>query len=71
MSSEVMNNRDLRDIIWSFLRKFPKAQCYSCEKICAWDKPIHVYYKVKIDDTIKVKCLDCFWMGLLESCVIS
>ncbi len=44
MSLDVMNNDDLRRIIWSFLRKKAKLSCNVCEKVIIWDKKIRCAY---------------------------
>ena len=44
----VMNNNNLRNIIFSFLRKYPKKRCNICECICIWDKDVKKYLKVNL-----------------------
>lgn len=34
----VMNNEDLRSIIFSYFRKKPEKICVTCQKICVWNK---------------------------------
>ena len=43
-----MNNNNLRNIIFSFLRKYPKKRCNICECICIWDKDVKKYLKVNL-----------------------
>ena len=64
--NKVMNNNDLRKIIFSFLRKNPKKRCNICECICIWDKDVKKYLKVNlleastnINSQCEVFCLDC------------
>ena len=34
----VMNNNDLRNIIFSYFRKKPEKICVTCQKVCVWNK---------------------------------
>jgi hypothetical protein len=34
----VMNNKDLRGIIFSYFRKKPEKICVTCQRICVWNK---------------------------------
>ena len=39
MSSKiVMNNNNLRKIIFSYFRKKPEIVCHKCNKVCKWNK---------------------------------
>lgn len=67
-----MNNRDLRGVIWSFLRKKPKARCYNCDKVCVWDKKLlYMYYTENHNNGKRVVCLSCWWTRLSNMCSIS
>ena len=44
--SKVMNNRYLRWIILSYLRKEPKIICMFCKNVCVWDVKVKNYYQV-------------------------
>lgn len=64
MSSLVMNNNDLRGIIFSYFRKEPKVICGSCKKVCIWDnKIIRRYIEIPVKDHFVVykQCLECHW----------
>jgi hypothetical protein len=41
-----MNNNDLKNIIFSFLRKKPKLVCMFCECVCVWDSKVKNYHQV-------------------------
>ena len=73
MSFEVMNNKDLRHVIWSYLRKEPKVKCYDCGVICVWDKKmINVYYTEYIDDHMpRYICMQCYWTNIVDLCLLS
>jgi hypothetical protein len=72
MSLAVMNNSDLRRVIWSYLRKKPKIKCYKCNRVCVWDKKtINTYYEYYITNFIEFDeyiCWNCYWTNL---CTIS
>ena len=61
----VMNNKDLRKLIFSYLRKYPKKVCFICERVCVWDKKVRDFLTVKllqleVDELNKdVYCNDC------------
>ena len=63
MSFNVMNNMDLRRVIWSYLRKEPKIKCYTCNCVCVWDKKVRNYVELNyypwnmIGDTL---CYECY-----------
>lgn len=73
----VMYNSDLRNIIFSFLRKDAKKKCFTCNKVCVWDKKIVDYieapiipYKFIIDDKdndIVCYCMSC-WAEKSSTC---
>ncbi len=60
---KVMNNYDLRRIIFNYLRKYPKVRCSYCPKICVWDKKrINDYTETKVKYGYKVVfCSDCIY----------
>ena len=73
MSFNVMNNTDLRGVIWSYLRKEPKIKCFDCGIICVWDKKIinHYYTEHITDYSPKHICMKCYWTNLIDMCVLS
>ena len=44
MSHEVMNNNDLRRLIFSFLRKKEQLNCGGCNRVLIWDKKVCDFY---------------------------
>lgn len=59
---EVMGNSDLRRLIWSYLRKNPKRECFFCNKVLVWDKKkLDLHFIIPIlDDTVYVyECVEC------------
>ena len=57
MSSDVMNNNDLKRYILSFLRKKAKLYCYVCKKVLIWDKKVREpYYVVNCGESICQTC---------------
>ena len=74
MSFNVMNNMDLRRVIWSYLRKEPKIKCYKCNCVCVWDKKIiNAYYEHYVTSFIESDgyiCWSCCWFDLLDLCTI-
>ena len=72
MSFDVMNNTDLRGVIWSYLRKEPKIKCNQCDIVCVWDKKIINHYYT--EDMLNIRiytCIECYWTNLLDICVLS
>ncbi len=68
MSEKVMNNFDLRNIIFSYFRKKPEIICQKCKKVCIWDKKIiRKYIEIPILDytVIYYQCTDCYWGSTL------
>ena len=64
MSFKVMNNDDLRRIIFSYFRKEARVICCSCKKVCIWDKKIiRRYTQIPVRDHFIVykQCLECHW----------
>lgn len=62
MSEMVMNNPDLRGIIFSFFRKKPKIICSTCNKVCVWDKKIinnYIEIPTKDNSIIYNQCINC------------
>ena len=41
---KVMNNNDLRRLIFSCLRKHAQLNCGSCDKVLIWDKKVCDFY---------------------------
>ena len=69
MSEKVMNNNDLRNIIFSYFRKEPEITCQNCKKVCVWDKKIiRNYMEIQILDhtIIYYQCVDCYWSATLR-----
>ena len=73
----VFEINDLRNIIFSFLRKEAKKKCFSCKKVCVWDNKIIDYieapiipYKFIIDDKdneLVCYCMIC-WAEKSSTC---
>ena len=57
--NKVMNNDDLRRIIWSYLRKTPFRQCNECNCVIMWDENIYIRSFVTIEDN-NFCCYHCF-----------
>lgn len=59
---DVMNNNDLRGVIWSYLRKEPKEMCVVCKKVCVWDKTVsdHIFVNIYQHNKTEVVCTDCW-----------
>jgi len=80
--SKVMNNSDLRRIIWSYLRKLPKITCMYCDSVCVWDNKVKEYYEVPFfyynisyhsENTLykkNVYCKDCSHLHVSPECKI-
>ena len=60
---DVMNNKDLRRIIWSYLRDKYYNKCMKCDKVCSWNKNRQELEYVKW--TGFVNCYKCFREGFL------
>ena len=56
---DVLNNHDLRKIIWSYLRKTPYKTCYECGCVCMWDENKTITDYINLGDNI-VSCCRCF-----------
>lgn len=59
---KVMNNNDLRHLIFSYLRKKPRIACLTCGKCCVWDKKIvnkYIEYKY-LNEKYKYDCIECY-----------
>ena len=76
---KVMNNNDLRRLIWSYLRKEAKISCRNCKLVCVWDKKkvnTYYYFSGMVEDEITniYYCKKC-WLDILPSmpfpCLIS
>jgi hypothetical protein len=37
---KILLNNDLKNIVFSYLRKYPKNVCFYCKDVCVWDKEI-------------------------------
>lgn len=58
---DVMNNRDLRSVIWKFLRKKPKVSCRHCNKTLIWDRErVEHYFEVFIGAETYSFCYMCW-----------
>ena len=62
---DVMNNDDLRRVIWSYLRKKPYRKCQTCDRVCMWDTNRTIYKFVYIGGFIH--CMKCFNKNFLLS----
>ena len=65
MSEKVMNNNDLRNLIFSYFRKEPEIKCQKCKNVCVWDKNkiIRNYIEIPAFDytVIFYQCVNCYW----------
>ena len=76
----VIHNSDLRYLIFSYLRKYPKIKCEFCNCVCVWDLKVKNYYELpnfynnSIDYTNENKkyvyCQDCLSKYQVPSCEI-
>ena len=60
----VMNNNNLRRIIFSYFRKKPEIVCHVCNKVCKWNnKELNRYVEISIyDHTVFIYyCINCYW----------
>lgn len=55
---DVMNNNDLRYIIFSFFRKKPHKQCTECKRVLMWNENKTLHKFVEWDNFLL--CNDCF-----------
>ena len=63
MSKEIMNNKDLRRIIFSYFRNPSQIFCQTCKKICLLDnKEVNKYMEIPILDhtVIYYICMQCY-----------
>ena len=37
----ILNNSDIKGLIFNYLRKIPKKRCVSCKRVCVWDDERH------------------------------
>ena len=66
MSSKVMNNKDLRRIILSYMKSKNDIICTTCKKICKRNrKTIKRYIELPVLDfkVIYYQCLECNWIA--------
>ena len=63
---KVMNNDDLRRIIWSYFRKTPFRQCIECGCVCMWDENKKINPSVTLGDDMFC-CYICFYSNHLLS----
>ena len=74
---EVINNDDLRKLIFSYLRKEPKKSCSDCNKVCVWDKMVNPYVEYPAPFYIKGGkskpfCIECWRKEVpLNNCLVS
>tara|TARA_B100000963_G_C22622669_1_gene670756 strand:- start:2588 stop:2827 length:240 start_codon:yes stop_codon:yes gene_type:complete len=64
---DVMNNNDLRRLIWSYLRKEAKVSCHLCKDVCIWDikrRKQYYYMSMLIEGELKnvYYCKEC-WLN--------
>lgn len=59
----VMNNPDLRGIIFSFFRDKHYKKCHKCKKTCQWNKETKVCNYISWTNFIN--CHDCFKKGFV------
>mgnify|MGYP001227846962 CR=1 FL=1 len=75
---KVMENQDLRRLIWSYLRKKPQKICCYCKKVLVWDNKVcnyiedvkFLYHFSTNPNPIVPLCMDCQLLRL-PRCTIS
>jgi hypothetical protein len=55
---------DIKNIIWSYLRKKPLINCYNCNRVIVWDKKVCNYHSYDIiyynkTNIIAHECIKC------------
>ena len=60
-SYEVMNNDDLRAIIWSFFREIPRIRCNGCDIGLVYlnEKKPYMSYHYGTIESMEYFCYDC------------
>jgi len=66
---------DLRNLLFSYLRKIPKKSCYHCGCVVVWDKKVkqHVEMTWVYQEPVKSICMNCWNKFAYQGppCVIS
>jgi|TARA_B100001540_G_C15572513_1_gene535614 hypothetical protein len=58
-SEEVMNNDDLRRVIWKYLKKDSRVRCITCKNLYKQEKMLRYPYK---DAKFLIdQCMICAW----------
>jgi hypothetical protein len=54
-------NNDLKKLIFCFLRKYPKKNCYNCDRVCMWDKKLcdYITYPLSDNSILVNECIIC------------
>ena len=60
-SFNVMNNDDLRSVIWCFLREVPRIRCHSCDMGLVYlnDKKPYISYHYGTVESMEYFCYEC------------
>ena len=66
---------DIKNYIFSFLRKNPKVECFDCKKTLVWDKKVNDYvqnpYPVSyINQPGNYFCIQCWQKNFIGGCDI-
>lgn len=68
---DVMNNTDLRGVIWSFLRTEAEINCHGCKKVLVWDKKkVDRYFTYHHGKCLSHYCYDCWGKTPSTGCVV-
>lgn len=56
---------DLKNIIFSYLRKKPKLECCTCKKVLIWDKVVNKFFEIPTNDYKKIyyQCTNCYYLA--------
>ena len=63
--NKVFEINDLKNLIFSFLRKKPQQVCCTCKKVLIWDKEVNPYILIKANDCKSqfYECLNCYYVA--------
>ena len=62
MIKNVFEINEIRNLIFSYLRKHPKKTCIHCNKVCVWDKEVASYVQTNVEKSTfnYVLCEECY-----------
>lgn len=55
-----MNNYNLRNVIFTFLRKEAKIKCRNCCRVCMWDEAVCSFFTFKSNKEDVHECSKCY-----------